>query len=52
MPEVLEAAHIKPFKYNGEDTIANGFPMRMDIHFIRKTVLCSLRGIRSDPQCR
>ena len=32
MPEVLEAAHIKPFKYKGEDTIANGFCMRMDIH--------------------
>lgn len=32
MPEVLEAAHIKPFKYNGEDTAANGFAMRVDIH--------------------
>ena len=32
MPEVLEAAHIKPFKYNGEDTAANGFAMRADIH--------------------
>ncbi len=32
MPEVLEAAHIKPFKYNGEDTVANGFAMRTDIH--------------------
>lgn len=34
MPEVLEAAHIIPFKYHGEDTIANGFPMRMDIHYL------------------
>jgi len=34
MPEVLEAAHIKPFKYKGEDTVANGFPMRMDIHLL------------------
>jgi len=32
MHEVLEAAHIKPFKYNGEDSIANGFAMRTDIH--------------------
>lgn len=32
MPEVLEAAHIIPFKYKGEDTVANGFCMRMDIH--------------------
>jgi hypothetical protein len=34
MPEVLEAAHIKPVKYKGEDTVANGFPMRMDIHLL------------------
>lgn len=34
MPEVLEAAHIKPYKYNGEDTIANGFAMRTDIHVL------------------
>ncbi|MBO4822894.1 MAG: AlwI family type II restriction endonuclease [Prevotella sp.] len=34
MPEVLEAAHIKPYKYKGEDTAANGFAMRMDIHYL------------------
>ena len=34
MSEVLEAAHIVPFKYHGEDTIANGFAMRMDIHYL------------------
>ncbi len=32
MPEVLEAAHIIPFKYHGEDTRANGLAMRLDIH--------------------
>lgn len=32
MPEILEAAHIKPYKYKGEDTVANGFAMRTDIH--------------------
>ena len=37
MPEVLEAAHIKPVKYNGEDTVANGFPMRVDIHTLFDT---------------
>ena len=37
MPEVLEAAHIKPFKYNGEDTVANGFAMRTDIHTLFDT---------------
>lgn len=34
MPEVLEAAHIKPYKYNGADVASNGFAMRMDIHFL------------------
>ena len=37
MPEVLEAAHIKPYKYHGEDTAANGFAMRMDIHMLFDT---------------
>ena len=32
LPEVLEAAHIVPFKYHGEDTVANGLCMRLDIH--------------------
>lgn len=34
MPEVLEAAHIKPYRYNGPDIVSNGFAMRMDIHFL------------------
>lgn len=34
MPEVLEAAHIKPYRYNGADSVDNGFAMRMDIHFL------------------
>lgn len=37
MPEILEAAHIKPFKYKGEDTIANGFALRTDIHILFDT---------------
>lgn len=37
MPEGLEAAHIKPFKYKGEDTVANGFAMRTDIHTLFDT---------------
>ena len=37
MPEVLEAAHIKPYKYHGEDTIANGFAMRLDIYMLFDT---------------
>lgn len=32
LPEVLEAAHIIPFKYHGEDSRSNGLTMRMDIH--------------------
>lgn len=34
MPEILEAAHIIPHVYNGEDTAANGFPLRSDIHIL------------------
>ena len=37
LPEVLEAAHIKPYKYQGEDTAANGFAMRLDIHMLFDT---------------
>lgn len=37
MPEILEAAHIKPYKYHGEDTVANGFAMRVDIHTLFDT---------------
>lgn len=32
MPEVLEAAHIMPHKYNGQEILQNGFLMRIDIH--------------------
>lgn len=32
MPEVLEAAHILPHKYNGDEIVSNGFLMRLDIH--------------------
>ena len=55
MPEILEAAHIKPFKYHGEDTIANGFAMRVDIHTFQgthqkrgKTDRCLYQG-RTEP---
>lgn len=41
MPEVLEAAHIIPYKYHGEDTQENGFAMRLDIHQLFDT--CHLR---------
>lgn len=41
MPEVLEAAHIKPVKYKGNDSIANGFAMRADIHTLFDS--CHLR---------
>ncbi|PID89906.1 MAG: restriction endonuclease [Bacteroidetes bacterium] len=37
MPEVLEAAHIKPYRYNGADLKANGFALRTDIHLLFDT---------------
>ena len=35
--QTLEAAHIKPKKYNGSDEIANGLAMRPDIHLLFDT---------------
>lgn len=37
MPEVLEAAHIKPHKYSGPEEVDNGFAMRTDIHILFDT---------------
>lgn len=37
MPEVLEAAHIKPHKYNGPEAVDNGLAMRTDIHILFDT---------------
>lgn len=37
LPEVLIAAHIVPFKYNGSDDRTNGFCMRSDIHILYDT---------------
>lgn len=37
MPEVLEAAHIKPHKYSGPEDVENGFAMRTDIHILFDT---------------
>ena len=34
MPEVLEAAHIKPHKYKGEEITPNGIALRIDIHIL------------------
>ena len=34
MPEVLEAAHIKPHKYKGEEIAPNGIALRIDIHIL------------------
>lgn len=36
-PGQLEAAHIKPQKYNGLDEISNGLAMRTDIHLLFET---------------
>lgn len=34
LPIVLEAAHIKPHAYGGDDEISNGFMLRADIHLL------------------
>lgn len=47
MPEVLEAAHIRPHKYNGPEEADNGFAMRTDIHILFDTgnLKISVEGI-------
>jgi tRNA-binding EMAP/Myf-like protein len=55
MPEVLEAAHIKPVKYKGDDTIANGFAMRTDIHLLFDTGHLRISGtgdVQLSPRAR
>lgn len=32
LPEVLEAAHITPVEYKGNDSEGNGLCLRLDIH--------------------
>jgi len=32
LPAVLEAAHIRPYAYRGDDSVANGLCLRVDIH--------------------
>jgi hypothetical protein len=34
MPLVLEAAHIKPYKYKGDNDASNGIALRTDIHLL------------------
>lgn len=34
LPIVLQAAHIKPHAYGGDDEISNGFMLRSDIHLL------------------
>ena len=43
MPEVLEAAHIKPHAHGGGETLDNGWPMRVDIHRLFDSGLLRIR---------
>lgn len=37
MPEILEAAHIIPYRYRGDDGVANELALRSDIHLLFDT---------------
>jgi len=58
LPEVLEAAHIRPVNYGGDDSVGNGLCLRVDIHrlfdsgSIRISSTGTLRlsdGVRTSP---
>ena len=43
LPDVLEAAHIKPHAYGGKESIDNGWPMRVDVHRLFDAGLMRIR---------
>ena len=43
LPMVLQAAHIKPYAYGGDDEISNGIMLRADIHLLFDSGLLNLR---------
>lgn len=43
LPVVLQAAHIKPYKYGGDDEISNGLMLRSDIHLLFDSGLINLK---------
>lgn len=54
VPDVLQAAHIKPYAYGGPQTVDNGLPLRADIHCLFDAGLLTLcpQGPQKDRFCR
>lgn len=51
VPEVLQAAHIKPHSYGGPEEMDNGLPLRADIHCLFDAGLLSLEPIGNTRLC-
>lgn len=52
LPEVLQAAHIKPYAFGGSQEIDNGLPLRADIHCLFDSGLLNINPISSNRICR
>lgn len=52
LPNVLQAAHIKPHAYGGPESIDNGLPLRADIHCLFDSGLLNIKPINNGRLCQ
>lgn len=52
LPNVLQAAHIKPHAYGGPESIDNGFPLRADIHCLFDAGLLNIKPTDNGRICQ
>mgnify|MGYP002707478368 CR=1 FL=1 len=52
LPNVLQAAHIKPHAFGGPESVDNGLPLRADIHCLFDAGLLMIKPINSDRLCQ
>ena len=52
VPNVLQAAHIKPHKFGGPESVDNGLPLRADIHCLFDAGLLDINPTGNGSFCR
>lgn len=52
IPNVLQAAHIKPHAFGGPEDVNNGLPLRADIHCLFDAGLLNIKPIGVDRFCK
>lgn len=52
MPNVLQAAHIKPHAYGGPESADNGLPLRADIHCLFDAGLLNIKPTNNGRLCQ